>query len=311
MSSLKPMPVATEISAPFWEGLKSGKIKIQQCNRCDHWIFFPRRHCSSCLAHDLEWKEVSGSGTLYSYTLTRVPTLPEFMDEMPQALAVVELDQGVRVNTTLIGVTEEDISVGMAVKPVFDQVDADGNTLLRFTSADKTIGTMPYHNPLTNLPRNDKGQVLVPVDNPVAMQALANNKFTDWSDQITVDQQLINEFAELSGDNYWIHTDPEKAAKESPFGTTIAHGSLVQVLQSRMQFALPFEVTGFKTMVNYGSDRLRFPAPVPAGSRVHARAKVKSVEQNHKGTQLTLEVNIHVVGNERPSVINDLVIYYR
>lgn len=311
MTSFKPMPVPTEISAPYWEGLKSGKLTIQQCNQCDGWVFFPRRHCSHCLAHDLEWKEVSGDATLYSYTLTRVPTLPEFADEMPQALAVVELAQGVRVNTTLIDLAEEEIKVGMALKPVFHQVDAEGTTLLRFTSAEKDLGTIPYQDPLESLPCNEKGQVQVAVDNLPAMLALANNKFTDWSNELVVDQALIDAFAELSGDDYWIHTDPERAAKESPFGTTIAHGSLVQVLQSRLQFALPYEVTGFNTMVNYGSDRLRFPAPVPAGSHIHARAKVKSVVPSHKGVQLTLEVNIHVVGNERPSVINDLVILYR
>lgn len=304
------MPVATEISKPFWNNLNQGKLTIQQCNQCDGWVFFPRRHCSHCMAHDLEWKEVSGEGTLYSYTLTRVPTMPEFADEMPQALAVVELAQGVRVNTTLTGLDEDEIKIGMAVKPVFHQVDAKGNTLLRFTGVDKPLDKITYQNPLDALPRNDKGQVQVSIDNAAALKALANDDFTDWSNTITVDQSLINAFAELSGDNYWIHTDPVRAEKESPFGTTIAHGSLVQVLQSRLQFALPYEITGFGTMVNYGSDRLRFPAPVPAGSEIQARAKVKSVIQNRKGVQLTLEVHIHVVGNERPSVINDLVILY-
>lgn len=309
--SLKPMPEMTEISKPFWQGLNEGEIRIQQCNACNGWVFYPRRHCTHCLAHDLEWKPVSGKGTLYTYTLTRIPTLPEFADEMPQALAVVELEQGVRVNATLVGLAEDEIKVGMALKPVLDQVDAKGNTLLRFTAADKALDSLPYVNPLDSLPRNDQGQVQVGVDNPVALQALVSDEYTDWSDTLLVDQALINTFAELSGDNYWIHTDPERAAKDSPFGTTIAHGSLVQVLQSRLNFALPFEITGFQTMVNYGSDRLRFPSPVPAGSEIHARARVKSVQQSRKGTALTLEVNIHVVGNDRPSVINDLVILYR
>ena len=311
MASLKPMPVMTEISKPFWQGLNEGEIRIQQCNQCDGWVFFPRRHCSHCLAHDLEWKPVSGTGTLYSFTLTRIPTLPEFADEMPQAMAVVELDQGVRINTTLVGLEEDEIKVGMAVKPVLDQVDAAGNTLLRFTRADKTLDSLPYVDPLAELPRNDKGQVQVPVTNQAALQALVSDAYTEWSNSMVVDQALINAFAELSGDNYWIHTDPERAAKDSPFGTTIAHGALVQVLQSRLNFALPFEITGFQTMVNYGSDRLRFPSPVPAGSEIHARARVKSVQQSRKGTALTLEVNIHVVGSDRPSVINDLVILYR
>ena len=84
----------------------------------------------------------------------------------------------------------------------------------------------------------------------------------------------------------------------------------MQVLQSRMKLALGFEISGFSTQINYGSDRLRFPAPVPAGSRVHARARVKQVARVKRGTQLTLEVNTHVVGSDRPSVINDLVILY-
>jgi uncharacterized OB-fold protein len=124
MASFKPMPVMTEISRPFWQGLNEGEVRIQQCNQCEGWVFFPRRHCSHCLAHDLEWRPVSGRGTLYSYTLTRIPTLPEFADELPQMLAVVELEQGVRINSTLVGLEEDEIKVGMALKAVLDQVDA-------------------------------------------------------------------------------------------------------------------------------------------------------------------------------------------
>ena len=126
---------------------------------------------------------------------------------------------------------------------------------------------------------------------------------------ITVDQARIDAFARITEDEQFIHVDPE-AAKHTPFGGTIAHGALVQVLQSRLRVALDFEVVGFNNMVNYGSDRLRFPAPVPAGSRIHARTRVKAVEKLPKGMQMTLEIVTHVVGNERPSVINDLVILY-
>jgi acyl dehydratase len=172
-------------------------------------------------------------------------------------------------------------------------------------------GVRDYVDPFKTLERNDKGQVQVPVSNLTALSALADNKFTQWSNTVVVDQELINAFAELSGDDYWLHTDPERAKKESPFRATIAHGSLVQVLQSRLTIALPFEITGFKTMVNYGSNRLRFPAPVPAGSSIQGRSKVKDISVTHKGVQLTLEMNIHVLGNDKPSVINDLVILYR
>jgi uncharacterized OB-fold protein/acyl dehydratase len=311
MTTLKPMPLATKISAPFWQALKQDKLKIQQCNSCKGWVFYPRNHCTHCFAHNLEWKQISGEGTLYSYTLTRIPTMPEFNDEMPQALAVVELAQGVRINTTLIDLAEEDIQIGMSVKPVFDKVNIDGETLLRFTSTDNAGGVREYVDPLKDLLRNEKGQVKVPVSNLSALYALADNKFTEWSNTIIVDQDLINAFAELSGDDYWLHTDPERAKTDSPFKTTIAHGSLVQVLQSRLTIALSFEIVGFQTMVNYGSNRLRFPAPVPAGSIIHGRSKVKDISMSHKGVQLTLEMNIHVEGNDKPSVINDLVILYR
>ena len=312
MSTNKPMPVQTDISAPFWDGLKRGSLTIPRCNSCGHWIFYPRRHCDKCWSHDLAWQEVSGEGSLYTYTLTRIPTLPDFADEMPQALAVVELDEGVRINTTLVGLAEDEIRVGMRLKPVFDTVRDDGSTLLRFTGIDKTI-TPRGQTPATAQPETPApavSVVKVPVGDEAAMQALVSEHFTPWSNEVVVDQALIDEFARLSGDDYWIHTDPDKARKQGPFGGTIAHGALVQVLQSRLKIPLGFEVTGFTNMVNYGSDRLRFPSPVPAGSRIQARARVKRVERLKSGTQLTLEVHTHVVGAERPSVINDLVILY-
>lgn len=314
MSNNKPMPAATEISAPFWEGLKAERLLIQQCNACDHWVFYPRRHCPSCLAHDLTWRDVSGGATLYSFTVARIATLPDFADEMPQKLAVVELDEGVRINTTLVGLDESEIKVGMRLQPVFAQVDEQGQRLLRFTGLDKDVQHLQQASmfdqaatepaPATDAPRQ------VALDDDAALQSLVSEEFSPWSNQLVVDQGLIDAFAALSGDDYWIHTDPERARKESPFGGTIAHGALVQVLQSRLKLSLGYEITGFTNMVNYGSDRLRFPAPVPAGSRIHARARVKSVERLKRGTQLTLELNTHVVGQERPSVINELVILY-
>ena len=116
MSNNKPMPVPTQISMPFWEGLKARRLLIQQCNACTHWNFYPRRHCPVCLEHDLTWREVDGSATLYSYTVTRIATLPDFIDEMPQKLAVVELAQGVRINTNLVGLDENEIKIGMALQ---------------------------------------------------------------------------------------------------------------------------------------------------------------------------------------------------
>ncbi|NBA93728.1 OB-fold domain-containing protein [Pseudomonas sp. R5(2019)] len=309
--SNKPMPLHTSLSAPFWDGLKAGEIRLQQCNVCQRFTFYPRRHCSHCLAHDLSWKAVSGHGTLYTFTVARVPTLPEFGGPEPQILAVVELPEGVRINTNLIGLDPEAIRIGMPVKPVFARVKEDGTTLLRYTGAEVALD---HRDEVVRQP--DAVQTEAPARTPVdvnddaALKALVSDQYSDWSNQVLIDQPLIDAFAELSGDDYWLHTDPERARKQGPFGGTIAHGALVQVLASRMNVPLTFEVTGFTNMVNYGSDRLRFPSPVPAGSLVHSRARVKSVERGKRGVQMTLEVNVHIVGQERPSVINDLVILY-
>ena len=143
-----------------------------------------------------------------------------------------------------------------------------------------------------------------------AMKSLVSEEYSPWSNEFTVSQEVINDFAKLSGDDYWIHTDPVQAREKSPFGTTIAHGALVQVLASQLQIPLDYEVVDFNNMVNYGSDRLRFPSPVPSGCKIRARARIKAVEQVKSGVQATMEINVHVVGQDRPAVINDLVILY-
>lgn len=312
----KPLPHPTEISAPYWEGLKAHEVRIQKCDR-GHSLFFPRTHCPECGSRALTWQTVSGEGSIYSFTIARIPTMPEFTDEMPQALAVVELKEGVRINTTIVGVEPEAIKVGMAVRPVFD--DRPGEvTLLRFTEA---AGSFPSVMALENAAQEAAVDVAstaaaqapkrkISVKDIEAMKSLVSEEYSPWSNEFTVSQEVINEFARLSGDDYWIHTDPEQAKEKSPFGTTIAQGALVQVLASQLKIPLDFEVVGFNNMVNYGSDRLRFPTPVPSGCKIRARARIKAVEQVKSGVQTIMELNIHVVGQDRPSVINDLVILY-
>ena len=313
----KPLPQPTEASAPFWDGLRRERVCIQQCDACAHWIFFPRLHCPQCAARALTWREVSGQGQLATYTVARVPTLPEFSDEMPQLLAVVQLDQGPHLNTTIVGVAPEDLKVGQRVRPVFDHRPGSF-TLLRYTPADSTqpgviaaeadaaaAASAPTAVSVAEAPKRQ-----VSCKDIGAMRALVSEQWSGWSNEFTVTQQIIDQFAALSGDDYWIHTDPARAKAESPFGTTIAHGMLVQALVSRLRLPLDYEITDFGNMVNYGSDRLRFAAPVPSGCRIHGRARVKAVEQVRSGVQLTLEMAVHVVGQDRPSVLNEQVILY-
>ncbi len=307
----KPLPHPTEISAPYWEGLKAHEVRIQQCDR-GHSLFFPRTHCPTCGSRSLKWSKVSGEGTLYSFTVARIPTMPEFTDEMPQALAVVELREGVRINTTMVGVAPEALKVGMEVRPVFDERPGEV-TLLRFTAhagSHPSVIKADAESEVAVVEQAVAAKRRISVKDIEAMKSLVSEEYSPWSNEFTVSQEVIDEFARLSGDDYWIHTDPVQAREKSPFGTTIAHGALVQVLASQLRIPLDYEVVDFNNMVNYGSDRLRFPTPVPSGCKIRARARIKAVEQVRSGVQATMELNIHVVGQDRPAVINDLVILY-
>jgi acyl dehydratase len=123
----------------------------------------------------------------------------------------------------------------------------------------------------------------------------------------TVDQAMINDFAEISGDDQWIHVDVERAEKESPFGTTIAHGNLTLSLVDGFRTSL-ISSSGFALGVNYGWNKIRFPAPVPAGSRVRARAEVVSVDEVGGGWwQVVTRFTLEVEGSEKPCFVGDSV----
>jgi acyl dehydratase len=147
-------------------------------------------------------------------------------------------------------------------------------------------------------------------DDVAALQELVSGEFGPWSQEVEITQELIDRFAELSGDDYWIHTDPERCRTQSPFGTTIAHGFLTLALLPKMKSPETWEITGYDNILNYGSDKLRFTGAVPVGSRIHARNRVKSVEAQAKGTRVTFETTVNVVGQERPALVYELVCIY-
>ena len=130
----KPLPVPTPVSAPFWAALNEDRIELQRCGACDAWIHYPRTRCPNCGSDRLGWHAVAGTGAIYTFTVARQATAPPFADEVPQLLAVIELDEGVRLSTTLVGAAPEDVAVGATVTPVFDHV-ADGVSLLRYRLA--------------------------------------------------------------------------------------------------------------------------------------------------------------------------------
>jgi acyl dehydratase len=127
---------------------------------------------------------------------------------------------------------------------------------------------------------------------------------SDWRE---VTQEDINAFADLSGDHQWIHTDVERAKNESPFGTTVAHGNLTLSMIDGMRLQL-LSSSGFKLGVNYGWNRVRFPAPVPSGSRIRATAEVTEVEDVGGGWwQVVTRFTVEVEGSEKPACVADSV----
>ena len=118
------------------------------------------------------------------------------------------------------------------------------------------------------------------------------------SDWITIDQQRIQQFADATGDHQWIHLDAERAAA-GPFGATIAHGFLTLSLLPAMG-ASAFEVRDTRMGVNYGLGKVRFPAPVPAGSRLRGHFKLVKYEPLEGGAQITVEVTMEREGTDKP-----------
>jgi acyl dehydratase len=147
-------------------------------------------------------------------------------------------------------------------------------------------------------------------DDVEALAAAASDEFGDWGDAIEVTQDLINGFAELTGDKQWIHVDVERAQRESPFGGPIAHGFLTLSLLPRLR-ASAVTIVGHSNATNYGAERLRFLAPVPAGSKIHARARVVRAEARPTGTLLTTEIEIRVVDAPKPSLLYGMQILYQ
>lgn len=148
-------------------------------------------------------------------------------------------------------------------------------------------------------------------DDIVALKGRVGEEFSPWGKEVQVTQDMIDRFAGLTGDQQWIHVDVERARRESPFGGPIAHGflvlSLLPVLREREDLA----IVGYGNAVNYGADRLRFMSPVPAGGVVRARARIVSVEERPKGTLVSEEVQVGVVGSETPALSYVMVVLYQ
>jgi acyl dehydratase len=125
----------------------------------------------------------------------------------------------------------------------------------------------------------------------------------------TVTQEEINQFADATGDHQWIHVDPERAAK-GPFGKTIAHGFMTLALLPRLQHQM-YTVNGIKLAINYGLNKVRFPSPVPVGSRVRAKSSLVNIEDLGNGaTQAIVSTTVEVEGSDKPACVAESVVRY-
>ncbi len=143
----------------------------------------------------------------------------------------------------------------------------------------------------------------------VADLAAAAGETLGHSEWVTITQEDVNLFADATGDHQWIHVDPERAAA-GPFGTTITHGFLTLSLLPRLQHQI-YTVKGIKLAINYGLNKVRFPAPVPVGSRVRAQTTLAGVEDLGNGAvPATMSTTVEIEGAPKPACVAESVVRY-
>ena len=137
----------------------------------------------------------------------------------------------------------------------------------------------------------------------------ATGEVLGTSDWVTITQEEVNLFADATGDHQWIHVDPERA-KDGPFGTTIAHGFMTLSLLPRLMHDM-YTVKGIKLAINYGLNKVRFPSPVPVGSKVRAQSTLVGAEDlGNKTVQLTVSTTIEIEGAAKPACVAESLLRY-
>src|SRR3954447_5608159 len=132
--AMKPVPVPDESSAPFFNGAREGKLLLQHCSGCDRWSFPVRERCPHCFAARLEWRQASGRGTLYTFTVMHQVMNPGFASAAPYNVAQVDLEEGVRMTSNVVGVSNDQLRIGMPLEAIFEVV-GDNIRLPKFRPA--------------------------------------------------------------------------------------------------------------------------------------------------------------------------------
>ena len=131
----KPMPIPTPTTQPFWDALAEHRISIQYSPSAQRYVFYPRVLAPGTLADDLEWREISGAASLYTFTVAYRPVAPHFAGDVPQLLAVVQWDEGPRFSTEIVNADPTELEIGMRLNPVFYDYPDAGVTMLRYEPA--------------------------------------------------------------------------------------------------------------------------------------------------------------------------------
>jgi uncharacterized OB-fold protein len=121
----KPIPAGDGLWAPFWQAAGQGSFVVQQCRSCGHLQFPAKENCATCLAADLEWVPVSGEGTVYSYVVYHQTWTPGYKEDVPYNVSIIELPEGVRLISNVVGVEPDDLHVGLPVVVCFEGLDDD------------------------------------------------------------------------------------------------------------------------------------------------------------------------------------------
>jgi len=146
-------------------------------------------------------------------------------------------------------------------------------------------------------------------DDIAALEAAVSDEFGEFGPPTEVTQEMIHGFAELTGDRQWIHVDVERAKRESPFGGPIAHGFLTLSMAVALTHQV-MAVEGLTMAVNYGLNKVRFPAPVRVGSRLRARAVIAAVDDVPGGVQVEVDLTFEVEGGDKPVCVAQTVSRY-
>ena len=118
----KPVPIPDEISAPFFDGARAGKLMLQHCRACDGWSFPVRERCPHCFAAKLQWRQSSGRGTLYTFAIMYQVMNPGFASSAPYNVAQIDLEEGVRMVSNVDGIANDALRIGMKLEVFFDDV---------------------------------------------------------------------------------------------------------------------------------------------------------------------------------------------